>query len=75
MPTYDQLSWSAVLGLRDTDKQRLPLVRTYPAKVDPLYLFACHVEWELQSKPGAALELISAAQSGDAGERSQVQAG
>lgn len=31
--------------------------------VDPLYLFACHLEWERRAEPSAGWELISAAQS------------
>ena len=34
-----------------------------PGEIDPLYLFVCHVEWELREDPGAAWELIAAAQS------------
>jgi CRP/FNR family transcriptional regulator, cyclic AMP receptor protein len=36
----------------------------HPEQVDPLYLFACYVEWENRGEPGAAWELISAAESG-----------
>jgi CRP/FNR family transcriptional regulator, cyclic AMP receptor protein len=34
-----------------------------PGEIDPLYLFACHVEWEQRCEPSAAWELIAAAQS------------
>jgi CRP/FNR family cyclic AMP-dependent transcriptional regulator len=31
--------------------------------IDPLYLFACHIEWQQRSDPSAAWEIVSAAQS------------
>jgi CRP/FNR family transcriptional regulator len=34
-----------------------------PQEIDPLYLFACHVEWEQRTDPSAAWEVIAAAQS------------
>lgn len=43
-------------------------------EVDPLYLFACHVEWERRSEPSAAWELIAAAQTGDTDTRAQARA-
>jgi CRP/FNR family transcriptional regulator len=42
--------------------------------VDPLYLFACHVEWERRSEPSAAWELIAAAETGDSDTRAQARA-
>ena len=33
------------------------------SEIDPLYLFACWVEWELREEPGAAWDLLAAAQS------------
>ncbi len=32
-----------------------------PVEIDPLYLFACQVEWEQRADPSAAWEVISAA--------------
>src|SRR5271169_902692 len=32
-------------------------------ETDPLYLFACHAEWERRADPGSAWELLSAANS------------
>ena len=32
-------------------------------EIDPFYLFACYLEWELSEEPDAAWELIAAAQS------------
>jgi CRP/FNR family cyclic AMP-dependent transcriptional regulator len=40
--------------------------------VDPLYLIACHAEWERCAEPSAAWELIAAAQTGDADTRAQA---
>ena len=34
-----------------------------PEARDPLYLFACQVEWEQRADPGAAWEIVSAARS------------
>jgi len=41
---------------------------------DPLYLFACHVEWQLRAEPSAAWELIAAAQSSHADTRAHARA-
>jgi len=41
----------------------LPFDQAAPAQIDSLYLFACHAEWARHGEPGAAWELISAAQS------------
>ena len=35
----------------------------HPQAVDPFYLFACHVEWQLRGEPSAAWELLAAARS------------
>jgi CRP/FNR family transcriptional regulator len=43
-------------------------------EIDPLYLFACHVEWERREEPSAAWELISAAESSDSDTRAQARA-
>ena len=32
-------------------------------EIDPLYLFACHIEWERREEPTAGWELLAAAQS------------
>jgi CRP/FNR family transcriptional regulator, cyclic AMP receptor protein len=34
---------------------------TRPEEIDPLYLLACHAEWELRSDPSSAWEIVSAA--------------
>ncbi len=51
-----------------------PSTSPSPRAIDPLYLFACHIEWEQSQEPSAAWELISAMQTGDASSRSQARA-
>ena len=41
---------------------------------DPLYLFACHIEWESRQEPGAGWELIAAAQSSNSDTRAHARA-
>ncbi len=36
---------------------------THPDEIDPLYLLACHVEWEKRGDPSSAWELVAAANS------------
>jgi CRP/FNR family transcriptional regulator len=43
--------------------QPQPSPPPHPQQVDPLYLFACHIEWERREEPSAAWELLAAAQS------------
>jgi CRP/FNR family transcriptional regulator, cyclic AMP receptor protein len=43
-------------------------------QVDPLYLFACHVEWERREDPGSAWELLAAAQSPHTDTRAHARA-
>lgn len=47
---------------------------TLPQEVDPFYLFACSVEWELREEPSAAWELLAAAESSHADTRAQARA-
>jgi len=44
------------------------------AEIDPFYLFACHVDWELREDPSAAWELIAAAQSAQSDTRAHALA-
>lgn len=50
-----------------------PIPATRPQEIDPLYLFACHLEWEQQEEPSAAWELIAAAQSSNADTRAHAR--
>jgi CRP/FNR family transcriptional regulator, cyclic AMP receptor protein len=43
-------------------------------QIDPLYLFACHVEWQQSAEPGAAWEIIAAAQSSHESTRAHAHA-
>ena len=45
-----------------------------PDAADPLYLFACHVEWQLRAEPTAAWELITASRSSCGDTRAQARA-
>lgn len=47
---------------------------TSAAAVDPLYLFACHVEWEQREDTNSAWELIAAAHSLHADTRAHARA-
>jgi CRP/FNR family transcriptional regulator, cyclic AMP receptor protein len=49
-----------------------PAAATSPRAIDPFYLFACHIEWELREEPSAAWELIAAAQSSDSDTRAHA---
>lgn len=44
------------------------------AEIDPLYLFACRVEWEQTEDPGAGWELLAAMQSTNHDTRAQALA-
>jgi CRP/FNR family cyclic AMP-dependent transcriptional regulator len=41
--------------------------------IDPLYLFACQVEWERRSDPSAAWEVIAAARDGNENTRAHAR--
>jgi CRP/FNR family cyclic AMP-dependent transcriptional regulator len=63
------------IALADTEKLEIQAsVDPQFGNVDPLYLFACHVEWERHSEPTAAWELIAAAQAGDIDTQAQARA-
>lgn len=47
---------------------------TQPGEADPLYLFACHIEWERREEPSAAWELIAAAESPHSDTRAHARA-
>ena len=63
---------STVKNLNGPDLQPRP--QTHPQEVDPLYLFACHLEWEESEETGAAWELIAAARSSHAETRAHARA-
>ncbi len=43
-------------------------------EIDPLYLFACHVEWKQRADPSSAWEIVSAAQSSHEDTRAHARA-
>jgi len=45
----------------------------HPHEVDPLYLFACSLEWEEEADPSAAWELLAAARSSHDDTRAQAR--
>jgi len=50
-----------------------PGPQTHPHEIDPLYLFACHLEWEQREEPSAAWDLIAAAQSSHGDTRAHAR--
>ena len=48
---------------RSTARPDIQLSPSHPQEIDPLYLFARHLEWERQEEPSAAWDLLAAAQS------------
>ena len=59
-------------NLESPDLQPNP--QTHPQEIDPLYLFARHVQWQREEEPSAAWDLIAAAQSSHADTRAQARA-
>jgi CRP/FNR family transcriptional regulator, cyclic AMP receptor protein len=51
-----------------------PSTSPHPQEIDPFYLFACHLEWEQREEPGAAWELLAAAQSSHSDTRAHARA-
>ena len=49
-------------------------VQTHPQEIDPLFLFGCHMEWEMSEEPSAGWELLAAAQSTHSETRSHARA-
>lgn len=78
----DRSAWSP--GYSDAEPSTLLHHRKKPvsrsrrlhrvAAVDPLFLFACYVEWERHENPSAGWELLSAAQSSHSDTRAHGRA-
>ena len=51
-----------------------PALSPNPDEVDPLYLFACRLEWEREEDPSAGWELLAAAQSSHGETRAHARA-
>ncbi len=63
--------FGAVAGLEPWRDQALG--QHNPEATDPLYLFACQLEWERRADPSAAWEVISAARSSHADTRAHAR--
>jgi CRP/FNR family transcriptional regulator, cyclic AMP receptor protein len=63
--------FGAVAGLEPWRDQALG--QHNPEGTDPLYLFACQLEWERRADPSAAWEVISAARSSHADTRAHAR--
>ena len=50
-----------------------PKPQAHPQEIDPLYLFACHMEWERSEEPIAGWELLRASQSSHSETRSHAR--
>jgi CRP/FNR family transcriptional regulator len=57
-----------------TNPDLQPSPKTHPQEIDPLYLFACRLQWEQQEEPSAAWELLAAAQSPHGDTRAHARA-
>ncbi|HTT23549.1 MAG TPA: Crp/Fnr family transcriptional regulator [Candidatus Sulfotelmatobacter sp.] len=74
---HSEIRWTVVDGAPgSTVPDSVPEVTLtrHPEEVDPLYLFACHLDWEEREEPGAAWELIAAAQSSHSETRAHARA-
>jgi CRP/FNR family cyclic AMP-dependent transcriptional regulator len=67
------LSGNELAGYLDSPDLQ-PSPQTHPQEVDPLYLFACRLEWEQQQEPSAAWELLAAGQSPHGDTRAHARA-
>ena len=57
-----------------TNESPVPRVDRQLNEIDPLYLFACHIEWERKEETTAGWELLAAAGSCDSEIRAQARA-
>ena len=71
-PSTSPADLSSVDRNQNLDLQPAP--QTHPNEIDPLYLFACHLEWQQQEEPSAAWELIAAAKSSHGDTRAHARA-
>jgi len=67
----DPLPALAASDSAQTSTSLLPL--KLEPEVDPFYLFACYLEWERREDPGAAWELIAAANSSNGDTRAHAR--
>lgn len=70
----DFISGMPVSATQPFPHPEIPLPVQHATEIDPLYLFACHIEWERREDPGAGWELLSAAQSSNQDTRAHARA-
>jgi CRP/FNR family cyclic AMP-dependent transcriptional regulator len=61
-------TWAPILPAIEAEAPRQPAAEA----TDPLYLFACQLEWERRAEPSAAWEVISAARSSHSDTRAHA---
>jgi len=74
---YAQAAAAAALDISVQDAasvQNIVAPAIEAQELDPLYLFACHMEWELFEEPTAGWELLRAARSSNSDTRAQALA-
>lgn len=72
-----EIRWTIVASAREIEiPESAPklIPQIHPQEIDPLFLFACHMEWETNEEPSAGWELITAAQSSHSETRSHARA-
>jgi hypothetical protein len=60
------IRWTILADAREVPSPQTapePKPQAHPQEINPLYLFACHMEWERSEEPSAGWELLRAAQS------------
>lgn len=67
---------AAVNVIPERTSYQLPILGQdqQPNEADPLYLFACHIEWERKEDPSAGWELIAASRSSNSDARANARA-
>lgn len=73
-PVQSESRLDSIPGTSHRPEGVLPDPFLRPGETDPLYLFACHIEWERREDTGAAWELLSAAQSSNQNTRAHARA-
>jgi len=71
------IKWTITEDAREVASPQIapePKPQLHPQEIDPLYLFACHMEWERSEEPSAGWELLAAAQSSHSETRSHARA-
>jgi CRP/FNR family transcriptional regulator, cyclic AMP receptor protein len=70
------LGWSQNRSDRSLAAGNTPELSSFPqpGEIDPLYLFACQIEWERREEASAAWELLAAAQSPHPDTRAHARA-